>query len=882
MPRIQFGWPWRSRRDIGSDVDEELRFHLDMRIEALMRAGASREAARRQALAEFGDLDSARRELDRTDRATEGSRRLRETLADWWRDVSLGIRSFRRSPGFTALAVLTLGLGIGLATVVFSVVNGVLLRPLAYPDAGRLVTLWQLDTGKGEREKPAPANFLDWRDRSRSFQHLAAAIPYGFDLLGEGDPVGLSAFQITTGFLEALEVQPIAGRRFTAEEYMAGGPRVVLLSEGLWRDRFGADPALIGTTLNFDEAPHLVVGVLPESLDYPERAAVYVPRGFTEADRSLRGQTYYNVVGRLAPGTTLDQAREEMSRIAADLRTEHPRVNARVTVPVLPLLEHITGPVRRALYVLLGAVALVLLIACVNVANLLLARGLARKSELAVRAALGAGRGRIARQLMMESAVLAVAGGAAGILFSAAALPAVIYGASAAGLPRVDSITLDVRVLGAGLVATIMTVLIAGLVPAWMLAQGSGGLIARAGRGAGQPAGTRRAGRILVAAEVALALVLLVGAGLLGQSLSRLLSEDLGYSTERRLLLTTHFWDRYPEPAQRAAFMEQVITGLEAVPGVISTGAGSALPLSREGSEMDPPFEVEGRPSAAGEEPTARVTYATPGYFNAMGIGLIRGRLFAAADRAATTPVVVIGETMARRIWPGEDPIGKRITGRFRGPPVVREVVGVVRDVRHTGYDEALRPEYYVPHAQSPFGSMTVVIHSALEPAAILGPAQRVVWSLRNDVTFSGTETLEGLRSGTLAVRRVILATIVLFAGLGAVLAAMGIYGVISLSVAQRTQELGVRMALGAAPSSLRWLVLRQGLVLTAAGIVAGAVGALALTRLLGGLLYGTAPTDPVSFLVGAGLLTVVAALAAWIPARRATGVSPLVALRSE
>ena len=882
MPRIQFRWPWRSGRDIGSEVDEELRFHLDMRIEALTHEGASPEAARRQALEEFGDLSAARLAMGRTDRATEGSRRRRETVEDWWRDVTLGFRSLRRSPSFSAVAVLTLGLGIGLATVVFSVVNGVLLRPLPYPESDRLVTLWQLDTGKGEREKPAPANFIDWRERSRSFQHLAAAIPYGFDLLGEGDPVGLSAFQITTGFLEALDVKPLAGRRFTAEEYVAGGPQVVLLSEGLWRDRFGADSAVIGKTLKFGEGPHLVVGVLPATLDYPERAAVYVPRGFTDADRELRAQTYYNVVGRLVPGTTIDQAREEMSRIAAALRTEHPRVNARVTVPVLPLLEHITGPVRGGLYVLLGAVALVLLIACVNVANLLLARGLARQSELAVRAALGAGRGRIARQLLMESSVLAVTGGVAGILLSAAALPAVIYGATAAGVPRVDAIVLDANVLGAALLATVLTVLVAGLVPAWMLSRGSSGAVARGGRATGQPVGTRRLGKVLVMAEVALALVLLVGAGLLGQSLRRVLSEDLGYSTERRLLLTTHFWDHYPEAAKRATFMEQVIHGLAAVPGVIAVGAGSALPLSREGSEMDPPYEVEGRPTAPGEEPTARVTYVTPGYFTAMGIDLVRGRLISEADRAGTTPVVVIGETMARRTWPGEDPIGKRITGRFRGAPVVREVVGVVRDVRHSGHEEALRPEYYVPHAQLPFGSMTVVIHTSLDPEAILGPAQRVVWSLRSDLTFSGTETLDGLRADTLAVRRVILATIMLFAGLGAVLAAMGIYGVISLSVAQRTRELGVRMALGAEPSSLRRLVLLQGLGLTAAGIAAGAIGALAMTRLIGGLLYGTAPTDPVSFVMAAGLLAGVAMLAAWIPARRATGVSPLVALRAE
>ena len=882
MARIQFRWPWRSGRDIGADVEDELRFHFDMRIEALRREGATPEEARRVALAEFGDVDAARRALRASDHATEGSRRRRERLADWGRDIALGIRGLHRARGFAAIAILTLGLGIGLATVVFSVVNGVLLRPLAFPAADRLVTLWHLDTGKGELEKPTPGNFMDWRDRSRSFEYLAAAIPTGFDLVGEGDPVNLNAFSVTAGFFEALDVAPIEGRAFSAEEYVAGGPRVVMLSEGLWRDRFGASRDVIGTSLNLDATPYLVIGVVPARLDYPQRTAVYVPHALTEAQRAWRAQTYWNVIGRLAPGVTLAQAREEMARIAADLRAEHPKVNARVTTPVVPLLEHLTGSVRQALYVLLGAVALVLLIACVNVANLLLARGIARKSELTVRAALGAGRGRIARQLVLESAVLAAAGGAVGIALSLLVLPLVTSAAGAAGLPRVDAIRLDASVLVAALAATALTVLVAGLVPAWTLARGAGSLLARVGRGGGAPLGTRRAGRILVAAEVALALVLLVGAGLLGQSLRRLLAEDLGYATEHRLLLTAHFWDRYPEPPQRAEFLGQVITGLTQLPGVLAAGAGSALPLSLEGSEMDPPFQVEGRPAAVGEEPIARVTYATPGYFGAMAIPLRQGRVFSADDRAETTPVMVISETMARRVWPGESPIGKRVTLGLRGPPIAREVIGVVGDVRHTGHDEAPRPELYIPHAQVPFGSMTLVIHTAVPPATILGPAQRVVWNLSTSLTFAGTETLDGLRASTLAVRRVILGTLGLFAALGAVLAAMGIYGVISLSVAQRTQELGVRMALGAAPSSLRRLVLRQGITLTLTGIAAGAAGAFALSRALGSLLYGTAPTDPLSFAGAALLLLIVAAAAAWLPARRATGVSPLDALRSE
>lgn len=882
MAGIQFRWPWRKRSDIGTEVDEEVRFHLDMRADELMKQGVSREAARRQALGEFGDVERARVALGRTDRATEGTKRRRMLAEEWWRDATLAVRSLRRAPSFTAVAVLTLGLGIGLSAVVFSVVNGVLLRPLAYPEADRLVTLWQLDTQKGEREKPAPANFLDWRDRARSFTQLSAAIPYGYYLRQGGEPVSLSALLLTKGFLENLGVQPVVGRRFLPEEYEPGGPRAMMLSERLWRNRFGGDPGIIGQTLDF-EAPYQIVGVLPATLDYPERTDVYGTRGFTEQDRTQRVQTYYNVMGRLKPGVTLAQARDEMSRIGADLRREYPVANARVMVPVLPLLEHITGPVREALWVLLGAVALVLLIACVNIANLLLARGLARRSEIAVRAALGAGRGRIARQLLVESGVLAVAGGLTGIVVSAVALPAVIHAAASVGLPRVESIVLDARVLGAGFLAMAVTMLIAGGVPAWILSRGSDGLmIVRGGRGAGQPAGSKRTGRMLVAAEVAIALVLLVGASLLGQSLRRLLSEELGFATDRRLLLTTHFWDRYPEPAQRAAFLEQVISRISVLPGVEAAGAGSALPLSLEGSEMDPRFGVEGRAYETGQEPTAQVTYVTPGYFEAMRIPLLKGRLFDATDRAEGKQVVIVGETMANRIWPGEDPVGKRITARFRGPPIVREVVGVVKDVRRRGHGEAPRPEYYIPHPQSPFGSMTIVVHTARDPASLLRPVQREVWALQPDLAFSGTESLEGLLAGTLAVRRVILMTIGLFAGLGAVLAAMGIYGVISLAVAQRTRELGVRMALGAEPSSLKRMVLREGMGLASLGIMVGGLGAVGLSQLLASLLYGTAPTDPWSFAAAALLLGTVAALAAWIPARRATRVDPLVALRSD
>ncbi|NOT07033.1 MAG: ABC transporter permease [Gemmatimonadales bacterium] len=883
MTRIRFRWPWRRESDIVAEVGEEVAFHIDMRTEELIEEGNPPMAARKKAEAEFGDLEHAKRMIGRQDRATESTLRRRMYFGEFWRDAIFGVRSLRKSPGFSTLAIAILGLGIGLSTAVFSVVSGVLLRPLPYAEADRIMTVWQLDGAKGVREQPSPGNFLDWRDRNRSFSRLAAAAPYGYDLLNEGEPAHVSALKLTNGYLDVLGVKPILGRPFAPAEFEVNGPKAVLLSEGLWRRRYGGDQGIVGRVLTFDEGKFEVIGVLPSTLVYPWQSDVYTAQGFTEEARKLRSQTYYNVIGRLAPGVGLEQAREEMGRIARDLEREYPRTNTRVSTPVVPLKEAITGSAAASLVLLQGAVALVLLLACVNVANLLLTRGLGRRPELAVRAALGAGRGRIVRQLLVESGLLAVAGGVLGVALAAAALPAVVRGATRAGLPRIDSIALDLPVLLAGFGATLLTVLLAGGVPAWLLAMGTDGLAVRGTQAAGEARGARRIGRTLVVAEVAIALMLLVGAGLFGRSLQRVLSEDLGYATDRRMLLTSHFWDRYPEPERRALFVEELLGRIGQIPGVQAAGAGSALPLSLVGSDMDPPFEVVGRPAPAdGDAPTARLTIATPGYFGAMGIRLLRGRLYTVADRGEGAKVIVVSETMARRTWPGEDPIGKQILSRAGGPPMPREVIGVVADVRHAGHEEAPQPEYYVPHAQWPFGSMTMVIHTTGEPATILRPAQQVISTLEPGLTVSDSETLAGRLAETLAMRRIILTLIAVFAGLGGVLAALGIYGIVSLTVAQRTRELGVRMALGALPRSLQALVLRQGLGLAIGGIVVGGLGALGFGRLLRGMLYGTAPTDLPSFAAATVLLVGAALVAAWVPARRATRVDPLRALRGE
>jgi putative ABC transport system permease protein len=878
-----FRWPWKSRATIHAEVDEELRYHLDRRAEDLVAEGMMREAAERTARAEFGDLDTARRGLIRTDLGTERAGRRRLSWDDWRLDVRAAWRGILHRPGLAIAAVATLALGTGLGTAVFSVVHGVLLRPLTYPEPDRLITVWQHDVQKDLDEYPAPGTFMDWRERSRSFDRMAAAIPNGHDLLDDPSrPIGLSAWQVTEGFFEALGIPLAAGRTFTADEYRDARAAVVVLGHALWRSRYGADSSIVGRRINLDGTPHLVIGVAAATLDFPDRTDVYTPQVLSEDQRALRRQTYWRVIGRLANGVTLDQAHEEASRISADLARERPQTDAAFRMTLVPLKEHLTGDVSLALYVLLGAVGLLFAIACANVASLLLAHGLARRQELAVRAALGAGRGRLARLMLLESAMLAVLGGIMGVAVAYAGVPALLRLAPSA-LPRAEHIRVDLPVLAAALGATLLTALLCGLIPARSLTRGGEDQMFRSG--GSRTATGRRSGRALVIAEVAIALMLLIGAGLLGRSMRRLVSEDLGYDHRDRALLTIHFWDRSPTAEGRAVFLSEILRRVGEVRGVTAVGAANALPLSREGSEMDPSFRLPGEPPPEpGRERIARLTIATPDYLRAMGTRLAGGRFLSEADRAGGLPVAVVNETLARTTWPGEDPVGKQILtlGPNRGPGgVLREVVGVVGDSRQRGLDESAQAEIFVPHAHWGFASMTLVVHSALPPESLRRSLEEAVWSIAPTLTFN-LEWMEGLLAETLSTRRLVLVLMSIFAGCAGLLAAVGIAGLVSLGVTQRTRELGIRMALGAERPAVVRLVLRQGLALAVAGVAAGVVGALALTRWLGALLYQTPTTDLLTYAGAGGMLLATAVAAAWLPARRATRVDPVAALRSE
>jgi len=795
-------------------------------------------------------------------------------------DLRFALRMLRKSPGFATAAVLTLALGIGANATIFSFVNAVLLRPLPYRDPERLVSLWQNNTREGVPDNPvSPANFLDWRERSRSFERMAAIEPFGLAATGDGEPERLSAFLVTDGFFETMGRDPLLGRWFRREEYEPGRDRVVILGSGLWRRRFGGDPAVVGKTLHLNGEPYTIVGILPADFQYPADRDAWVPYAPREEDRRERGSTYWQVVARLRVSPR--QAQEEMSGIAAALAREYPDANGGMGATVEPLSDVVTGSARTSLVVLFGAVFLLLLIACVNVANLLLARGAERQRELAIRLALGAGRGRLVLQLVAESSVLAALGGAAGFAL-AAWTSSLLVGMPGFEMPRLAEVRMDGRVVLFLSAVSLLTILLFGLAPAAQLARLNWHAGAR-GEWLGRNSGPARPGlrRALVVAEVAIALVLLSGAGLLVRSLSNLLRVDPGFSRDRVLALQT-FLGRayYANPAATVAFYERTLEKVAAVPGVEHVAIVSSPPFLQ--LEEDVPFTIVGRPAPqVGSEPSAYYTAVSDGYAAALGVPIRRGRFFTRDDRASSTPVVVLNEAMARRFFPAEDPIGKRLTVAA-GRPVVREVVGVVGNVLHSGLDASPRAEMFVPHSQDPIPEMTFVVKAAADPAALTPAIKAAIRQVNPLQTFAKTATMERLVADSLGRRRVDLFLFSSFAVLALALAGIGIYCVVSYVARRRTREIGIRMALGAGASDVARLVVTEGMRPAAAGVCVGLVGAVAAARLMRSLVFGLGAADPLTFALVAGVMLCVALAACWVPARRAARLDPLQSLRSE
>jgi predicted permease len=864
----------------GSDDDaqsrEELDAHVAFATAENVRRGMSPDEARRRALVDSGGLTAAAESV-------RDQRRLpwAEALAA---DLRYAVRTLRRSPAFTVVATLTLALGIGANTAIFSVVNGVILRPLPYGDADGLVSIASMR--RGQAMAVSVLDFTDWRAGAHRFSGLAAGTTSSTTLTGTGAPQRLSQARVSANAFRVLEIRPILGRAFLDGEDEPTAPRVAMLGEGVWRRRFGADSSVVGKTLVFDGFPTTIVGIAPAAMRWPDAVDVWMTTRFTERDLSpsSRGSRWLDVVGRVAPASSVAAARGELEEVARRLERLDPNHNTAVTVSVTPLLESIVGDVRTPLLVLLGAVAFVLLIACANVASLTLARIAARDSELAVRTALGAARGRIARQILTESVVLALLGGALGLALAFGGIRGLIALAPP-DLPRLREVTLDGRVLGFTFALTVLTGVVFGVVPA--LHNGTANLHDRlrsAARGALGKRGAARSRRTMVVAEVALAIVLLTGAGLLIRSFALLRQVDPGFRPENVTTFSIQLppSGRYASPDQIREFTTSLLDGIRRAPGVSSVATTFALPMS--GNSFGFTFTVaEHPPAPADNEPRAQARVVSPEYFAAMGIPVLRGRLFDENDRLGTPRKLIISAEVARRYFPNEDPIGKHIdTGwgmygtRFGG-----EVIAVVGDVRQFSLDRERAPHLYMSYAQRPLNEYEVVVRSTATPSAVYAASRSVLTQLDPQIPLDDALPLTKLVDDTLGQRRFYLMLLALFAGVSMTLAVVGIYGVIAYGVQQRRREIGIRLALGASRERVVGMVVSEGLRLVAAGVVLGVAGAFALTRLLTALLFQVGARDPLAMTVAPLVLVLTAAAACLLPARAASRQNPAAAMHA-
>jgi len=798
-------------------------------------------------------------------------------------DVVFGARMLRRQPAFTMVALIALMLGIGANTAIFSIVDAVLWRPLPYPASSEVISLGEQRPRENRLHGPvAPADFYDWRRDNSTFSAMAAVEPAAVNISGDAEPERLRGIFVTPGFLDVVGIKPALGRDFTRDEEIEGRHQVMILSDGFWRRRFGADPSIVGRTITLNEHPYDVVGVMPASFWWsttPEVVLAYM----TNADDGSRAQHSMDVVGRLKPGTSFEQARADLEAIGRRLSEQYPQTNAAHFPHLSTLQASMVGDVKPALLVLMGAVGLVLLIACANVAMLLLAQATSREREIAVRLALGAGRSRLVRQLLTESVILAVAGGAAGVLVAAWGLTAfrALLPSSLLVLPGIAQVGLDTRVLTVALGVSIGTGITFGVIPAFTAAdQRLASTLHEEGRSGSSGARSTRTRAVLVVAELALSLVLLVGAGLLLVSFRRVLDVSPGFEPQHALVAQVV---RSGPAPQALRFYETLLERVRTLPNVEGAALGTPLPFVDVGGRTG--FRIEGRTTQSPVPVRARPRLVSADYFSTLRIPLVRGRVFTDHDAESAPNVVIINAAAARRYWPDEDPLGRRIDVSFAAQPRWMEIVGIVGDVKHVGLELDTDPEAYMPLRQPPFGGLAQRLNIVVRTQAPLSTMAPMVRSVVNDIDRNqpvGTvSTMEDLIAASVAPRRLNLWLVIAFAVIALVLTAAGLYGVMSHVVAQRTREIGVRMALGATRSSVLQLVLRQAGVMTVAGIATGLVVALALTRFLATLLFGVTTTDPLVYLSVAGLLTVVVLFAAAIPSSRATRVDPMTALRT-
>ncbi len=806
-------------------------------------------------------------------------------------DVRHGLRGLWKNPGFSAVAILSLALGIGANTAIFSVINAVLLRPLPYHEPERLVMVWEDASFAGfPQNTPAPANYADWKAQSQTFEDMAALAMRSFNLTGDGEPERLDAYAVTANLFPMLGVKPALGRSFLADEDKPDASSVVMISYRLWQQRYGGDRSVVGRDLLLNGEKYNVVGVAPAGFQFLEsEIGLWVPIRFTQQQLANRGSHYLWVVGRMKPGVTLEQANADIKTVMSRITQDNPGSAGRIGAYVMSMRDQLAGDTRRPLIVLLVAVGFVLLIACANIANLLLARAANRSREIAVRAALGAGRMRIVRQLLTESALLSFAGAAVGLLFAAWSF-SFLQQLIPPGLELSTSLNIDLRILSFTLLVSLGAGLIFGLAPALQASKvdlnealkQSGG---RAGLG-----GSSKLRSAMVVAEVAMSLVLLVGAGLLIQAFFKMLNQYSGLRPENVLLMRTNLpRGKYNDAPKRAAFYDQVLDRVKSLPGVISAGYTMSVPLDWKGGTSG--FWIEGRTAeqalAQGLSYDANHRQVSVDYLKTMGIPLLQGRHLAESDNERSLPVVVINETMARQYWPGEDAVGKRFKlGDPDSPEPWRTVAGVVADVRQMEMDEPVKAEMYLPYRQMTthpfFAPRDLVVRTAADPMSVAAAARREIHAVDPDQPVSNIRTMEEALDKEIGQRRLGMTLVAIFAGLALLLASLGIYGVLSYFVVQHTREIGVRMALGAARRDVLGLVMKKGMTLTLAGVGIGLSAAFGLTRLMSSLLYEVSAVDPATFAAVAALLTLIALLACYIPARRAMKVDPMIALRYE
>jgi putative ABC transport system permease protein len=872
-------------REVAAQLED---FYRDARASGASDAEADRHAARQ--IADWDRLAADLRRADRphtrprlerlanavedrSGRATRGG----QMIADVIRDARYALRQLTRTPGFAVVTLLTLALGIGATTAMFSVVNGVLLKPLPFPESDRLVRVHEVVPQYG-LFAVAPANFLDWRAQSTSFERIVALNSGTANFVGPDGPERMVNAAVSWDFFELARVQPFLGRGFNSDEGASGKNAVIVLSHRAWQRRFGSDPNVVGRAVTLSGLPVTIVGVAPAGFAFPRDAEYWTPLTFD--GNPSRGGHFLAVLARLKPGVTLQQASAEMKTIAERLATQYPTTSAKESAEVIPLLEQTVGGVRQPLLALMAAVGVVILIVCANVANLLLVRASVREKEIAIRTALGAGRGRLVRQMLAESLILSVAGGALGVLLAYLAIPS-IRTLSAGSIPRVQEVSVDATVLLVALAVSVLTGILFGLVPAWQASRaGIAGVLKEGGRSSAAASGRWMRGALLMV-EVALSLVLLVGAALLLRSFAQLTDVDPGFRADRVLAFRVSLpQTSYRDSQQRGAFYDRLITQLEALPQVRSAGMIQTLPM--RGDYMLS-FSIQGRPDPPpGSELSANYRIVSPHYFSTLNIPLKRGRLFTERDDSDKAPMVaVVDEAFVARHFAGEDPIGRGID-IGNGTDGYFEIVGVVGSVRSDSLDATPPPTMYIPFHHEPFSTMWVVAQTDGDPALLTATVRQTVRAIDAALPAYSIMPLADVVSASVAQRRFSMLVRGLFAAVALFLAAVGIYGVVAYSVTQRTQEIGLRMAVGAERGDVLTLIVGGGMKLALWGVAIGLAGALGTSRLIDTMLFGVTAVDPMSYVATAALLLAIATLACYVPARRALRVDPIIAMRQE